>query len=114
METLVNADFTGRVLHIWAQKCYIITSNKMLHEALSECSDISKIEWLKLTESASRVHLDVLEEVECPVCLDDFIATIQPLCGHKVCPECCKSMKESGRTVCCPICRDPQFKAICG
>ena len=129
METLVNADFTGRVLHIWANKCFTITSNEMLYKVLGECSDISKIEWLQLLchgkdcmercakgslYCASHVHLDVLEELECPVCLDDFIATKQPLCGHKVCPECCKNMKKSGRTLCCPICRDPRFKAICG
>ena len=88
---------------------YTITSNKMLHEALSECSDISKIEWLPLTESASHVHLDVLEELECPVCLDDYIPVIKSVCGHHACQSCLKGMKDSGRTVCCPLCRDPRF-----
>jgi hypothetical protein len=60
--------------------------------------------------ASTHISPTVLEEDECPVCLDDYIPTIKSLCGHHVCQSCCKSMKESGRTICCPICRDSRFK----
>jgi hypothetical protein len=53
--------------------------------------------------------LDVFEELECPVCLEDYIPIMKAVCGHHVCKECSKSMKESGRTICCPLCRDDRF-----
>jgi len=58
------------------------------------------------------IDLNVCEEVECPVCMEDFIATESSLCGHKVCSTCCQHMKESGRTLTCPLCRDVRFKAF--
>ena len=62
---------------------------------------------------AMYVTIDVLEEDECPVCLDDYIPIIKSLCGHHACQSCCRSMKATGRTICCPLCRDSRFKAIC-
>ena len=51
----------------------------------------------------------MLEELECPVCLEDYIPVFKAQCGHHVCKECCQSMKASGRTICCPLCRDSRF-----
>lgn len=54
----------------------------------------------------------ILEEDECPVCLDDYIPIVKSLCGHHVCQSCCKGMKNSGQAICCPICRDTRFKGL--
>jgi hypothetical protein len=58
------------------------------------------------------VHLKECEEVECPVCMEEFVAVHSSLCGHKVCSSCCRHMKESGRTMTCPMCRDVRFKSF--
>lgn len=58
------------------------------------------------------VQLDECEDVECPVCMEDFIAIESAMCGHKVCMPCCRRMKASGRTPVCPMCRDPRFKSL--
>ena len=47
---------------------------------------------------------------ECPVCMDEFIVTKSSSCGHAVCSQCCRHMKETGRTLTCPMCRDVRFK----
>ena len=139
MENLTEADFVGRTLFIWSHKCFVITSLEMLNQNRGSIKKILKMEWLghlckgttkrgtpcmkgvkrgslfcKHHTLNSYVKCDVLEEDECPVCLDDYIPTIKSLCGHHACQSCCKSMKESGRTICCPLCRDSRFKAICG
>ena len=124
---VTDKDFIGRVLHIWSHKCFTITNVGMLNEVLSNIEFISKIEWLTLfckgtTKKGTpcmrkclsgslycRIHFEVLEEDECPVCLDDYIPAIKSVCGHHVCQSCLKGMKDSGRTVCCPLCRDPRF-----
>ena len=58
------------------------------------------------------VQLKECEEVECPVCMEEFVAVHSSLCGHKVCSSCCRHMKESGRTMTCPMCRDVRFKSF--
>lgn len=56
------------------------------------------------------IKLKVCKEVECPVCMEEFVATQSSLCGHKVCSSCCRQMRDSGRTMTCPLCRDVRFK----
>jgi hypothetical protein len=58
------------------------------------------------------VQLKECTEVECPVCMEDFIATESSMCGHTVCSSCCHQMKATGRTLMCPMCRDPRFKSL--
>ncbi len=58
------------------------------------------------------VQLKECEEVECPVCMEDFVAFQSSLCGHKVCSSCCRHMRDSGRTTNCPLCRDVRFRAF--
>ncbi len=58
------------------------------------------------------VQLKECTEVECPVCMDEFVATETAQCGHTVCSTCCSHMKESGRTLKCPLCRDTRFASF--
>jgi hypothetical protein len=58
------------------------------------------------------VRLEESETVECPVCMDEFVATETARCGHTVCSACCSHMKESGRTLKCPMCRDTRFASF--
>ena len=51
---------------------------------------------------------------ECPVCMEEFISTQSSMCGHKVCASCCRRMRDSGRTLSCPMCRDMRFKFFVG
>ena len=51
---------------------------------------------------------EVLEESECPVCLEDFIQVHKTRCAHGACESCRKKMLERGLTR-CPICRDTGF-----
>ena len=55
------------------------------------------------------IKLKECEEMECPVCMETFTATNSSTCGHKVCSSCCRQMKDSGRTMSCPLCRDMRF-----
>ena len=58
------------------------------------------------------VKLEESETAECPVCMDEFVATEKARCGHTVCSTCCSHMKESGRTLKCPMCRDTRFASF--
>ena len=58
------------------------------------------------------IAIHILEELECPVCLEEYIPFAKALCGHHVCQQCRISMKKSGRSLCCPMCRDSRFKNI--
>ena len=49
---------------------------------------------------------------ECPICLESYELTRKAMCGHHACSECCVSMKASGRTICCPLCRDKRFVGL--
>jgi hypothetical protein len=49
---------------------------------------------------------------ECPICLESYALTRKAVCGHHACSECCSSMKASGRTICCPLCRDRRFVGL--
>jgi hypothetical protein len=49
---------------------------------------------------------------ECPICLESYELTRKAVCGHHACSECCSSMKASGRTICCPLCRDKRFVGL--
>jgi len=49
---------------------------------------------------------------ECPICLESYALTRKAVCGHHACSECCSSMKASGRTICCPLCRDKRFVGL--
>ena len=58
------------------------------------------------------VQLKECEEVECPVCMEDFVAFQSSLCGHQVSSSCCRNMRDSARTTNCPLCRDVRFRAF--
>jgi hypothetical protein len=49
---------------------------------------------------------------ECPICLETYALKRKAVCGHHACSECCSSMKASGRTICCPLCRDKRFVGL--
>lgn len=46
-----------------------------------------------------------MEDIKCPICLDNIIQPISYECGHNVCKYCHKSMILSGRTQKCSECR---------
>lgn len=56
------------------------------------------------------LHMSKPVKVECPVCMEEFISIQSSMCGHKVCSPCCRRMRDSGRTLSCPMCRDMRFK----
>ena len=58
------------------------------------------------------IEMIVCTEDECPVCLEEFIPFAKSKCGHSVCSACCRGMKDTGRTLVCPLCRDARFKDL--
>ena len=67
---------------------------------------VSRLKFL-LRKTASDARI-----VECPVCLDDCLMDRRAPCGHCVCSDCCLQMGASGRSLCCPLCRDTRFKVL--
>jgi hypothetical protein len=62
------------------------------------------------TETTEVVGPDTTDE--CPICLESYALKRKAVCGHHACSECCSSMKASGRTICCPLCRDKRFVGL--
>ena len=54
----------------------------------------------------------LMVEDECPICMEDYMVTRTATCGHHACSTCCRHMKESGRTLNCPLCRDNRFRSL--
>jgi hypothetical protein len=48
--------------------------------------------------------------MECPICLENFQATLVAKCSHAVCRSCCSRMRKTrGVSRRCPLCRDDDF-----
>jgi hypothetical protein len=54
----------------------------------------------------------LMVEDECPICMEEYIVTRKSICGHHACTTCCRNMKESGRILNCPLCRDNRFRTL--
>jgi hypothetical protein len=54
----------------------------------------------------------LMVEDECPICMEEYIVTRKSVCGHHACTTCCRNMKESGRILNCPLCRDNRFRML--
>ena len=55
------------------------------------------------------VLFEKVEDLECPVCYEDFKTNVGSLCGHAVCKECMVKMYEN-KLHDCPMCRSTDFK----
>ena len=76
---------------------------------LSAYSDDFKRRCLR---SVGVIELSVLSEEECPVCMESYVPTASAQCGHHVCSTCCRGMRDTGRSLTCPMCRDVRFGAL--
>lgn len=64
-------------------------------------------------EEPTEADLAVLDGDACSICLQPFdVYTTKTACGHHYCHECLASYM-SGRTVTCPLCRQPVSAAAC-
>jgi len=73
--------------------------------------EVHRIVHVRRSNEAMRL-LKLMGEIkmDCPVCMEEFVITQSSMCGHKVCSSCCRNMRDSGRTLSCPLCRDERFK----
>jgi hypothetical protein len=63
-------------------------------------------------DTSDLIESDCPTEDDCPICLETYTLTRRAPCGHHVCSGCCLSMKDAGRTIVCPLCRDKRFRQL--
>jgi hypothetical protein len=63
-------------------------------------------------DTSDLIEADCPTEDDCPICLETYTLTRRAPCGHHVCSGCCLSMKDAGRTIVCPLCRDKRFRQL--
>jgi hypothetical protein len=63
-------------------------------------------------DTTDLIESDCPTEDDCPICLETYTLTRRAPCGHHVCSGCCLRMKDAGRTIVCPLCRDKRFRQL--
>lgn len=61
---------------------------------------------VKILFETQMTSVQLLEEIECPICYEHIVTCTKLKCDHMLCNECIKIISKDNVSIKCPICRD--------